>query len=152
MNATRIEKIRFVRDIDENPDTDWIGTFSNEPREGAIDHRERSGRGYDVLQYFNPANPEYAEQEYKHIMRLERGDSCFYGARAEAVIYLSGVRQIITSSGLWGLEHDGGKECEAYFKEEEKNQLEELKEILKDNFKFSASDIDAACANVEAAK
>jgi len=152
MNLTRIEKIRFVRDFDENPDVSWIGTFSDKPKEGAIDHHERGGVEHNTLRWFNPANPERAEQEYRHIMRLEKGDSAFYGFRAEAVVYLSGVRQVITSSNLWGMEHDGGKECEAYFKEEEKNQLEELKAILKDNFKFSAADIDAACANVEEAE
>lgn len=152
MNLTRIEKIRFVREIDTNPDLDWIGTFSNEPEEGAIDRSKIESLDRNQYRYFNPANPEYAKQEYEHMMNLEKGNSSMYGVRAEAIVYLSGVRQTIRSGGLWGLEHNGSKETEADFVDEEGNQLEELIAILKDNLRFSAEEIETACKNVEKAK
>lgn len=152
LKLTRIEKVRFVRKIDESPDLDWIGTFSNTSEEGAINHHERNGVSHNTYKWFNPANPEYAEQEYADMMRIVRGNTSFYGISTEAVIYLSGVRQVITSGGLWGCEHDGSKASEAHFKEEEKQQLDELKDILTNDLNFEKADILKALANVEPAK
>lgn len=127
----KIDKIRFVRDIDIDADTSHIGEFSDTPKEGAIDREERGDMNRGEYRYFNPANPEYAEQEYKQIMDIEKGHTSFYGVSAEALVYLSSVRQTIQSGGLWGMEHDGSKESEEYFKQEEADQLEELANILK---------------------
>ena len=49
------------------------------------------------------------------------------GVKAEAIIYVEGVRQIITSGGLWGIESDSN---EKYIEEEKNTQIKELEEIL----------------------
>lgn len=134
----RIEIIRVCVLQDESPDTSYLGEYSNTPRDGAID---RKGRGdWDTRQYryFNPTNvdpehPEYAEADYKRMENLNKGEWSFIGimAKAHTSVSLDGGKtwktDFITSSGLWGIESDSGKE---WLQEIANEQIEELKEIL----------------------
>lgn len=118
-------------------------------------------------QYFNPSGnytgepPEdirkYTRQDYERMERLNRGDWCFIGIRAEATYHIdtrspvtgectgaSGL-QILTSGGLWGIESDSDK---AYLTEIESEQLSELREQLY-AIGFSKRAIATAFKNVE---
>lgn len=128
-----VASIKLKRIYDDNADTSYLGTFSNRADEGAINHRERSGSDHRVYEWFNPANPEYAEQEYKRMLQLENGAVCFYGVRADAEIHIPGLHpksvrvMQITSAGLWGIESDSDG---SYFDEVGKDELEDLRLTL----------------------
>ena len=73
--------------------------------------------GSREYRYFNPSgnykgeSPEdtvkYVRQDYERLERLNAGDWCFIGIRAEAEITLADhVTQTISSGGLWGIESD----------------------------------------------
>jgi hypothetical protein len=90
---------------DDSPDTSWIGEFSDTPGEGAIEHSRNMGNTY---KYFNPANPEYAEQEYKRMCGLNDGSWIFVGLKV--TVFRAGIE--LGSASLWGIESDSD---EAYF-------------------------------------
>ena len=91
MKTIKIGAIKIKHILDENPDTSFLGEFSSKPGPGAINHKERHGER-NSYEYFNPAIPEYTEQDYKRMMQLNNGDFNFLGIRADA-----GVR----SSKAW---------------------------------------------------
>lgn len=75
---------------------------------------------------------KYVRQDYERMERLNRGDWCFIGVRAEAEILVpsgndSSIVQEIRSSGLWGVESDSDGSC---LKEIQDEQLSELREQL----------------------
>ncbi len=99
------------------------------------------GRG--ELRYFNgcvenykgetPADiRKYVRQDYERMERLQRGDWCYMGIRAEAEILLpsggASIAQEITSGGLWGVESDSDK---SYLADIDTEQLSELREQLR---------------------
>ncbi len=70
----------------------------------------------------------YVRQDYERMERLNRGDWCFIGIRAEAQVQTgSDVVQKITSGGLYGIESDSGKE---HFEETIHEELANLKTEL----------------------
>ena len=89
----------------------------------------------------------YILQDYERAERLNRGDWCFLGIRAEAEVQAetNGAIQTLTSGGLWGIESDSEK---SYIEEEETNQLAELRGVLK-AFGFSSRAISKAFQNIE---
>lgn len=62
------------------------------------------------------------------------------GVDARAIVCVGGVRQEITSGGLWGIESDSGED---YFTEIESEQLDELAGILR-ALGFTAEQIEEA--------
>jgi hypothetical protein len=101
---------------------------------------ERGDMGRGELRYFN-ANVEnykgetpeqvrqYVCRDYERMERLNRGDWCYIGIRAEAEILVpsAGIVQEITSGGLWGIESDSD---ESYFAEVEAEELADLRRHL----------------------
>lgn len=143
-NKPTLDEIVCYHILDDSPDLSFIGEFSDTPGKGAIDHRARSGEGNRTFQYFNPANPEYAEQEYKRMMEFERCEVGHIGIKAEATIWLDAggdakKMQIISSGGLWGIESDSEP---SYFKEIEADQIEELRGYL-EQLNVDMSNFDA---------
>jgi hypothetical protein len=69
---------------------------------------------------------EYVRRDYERMERLNRGDWCYIGIRAEAEILLpsAGIVQEITPGGLWGIESDSD---ESYFAEVEAEELADLR-------------------------
>lgn len=126
-----IKEIWIETETDYDPDLSWLGDFSDQPREGAIDHRERQGLGERYLQYFNPANPEYAEEDYARMIAYDRCDWCMLGvtACAKVIAERNGFKRItiFRSCGCWGVESDGKEHIEEVAEEE----LKDLKEHLK---------------------
>ena len=110
-------------------------------------------------QYFNPSfnyvnskgNPKdltpedvrkYTRQDYERMERLNAGDWCYVGIRAEVDVQTSfgSPIQTITSGGLWGIESDSDK---AYFAEVVAEELGQLKTELR-ALGFSARSISQA--------
>src|SRR6267142_4913273 len=130
--------------------------------------------GRNELRYFNPSfnyvtktddpadglTPEevrkYVREDYARMERMNRGDWCYIGIRAEAEVVANvqsegkpgkwhGVVQRVTSGGLWGIESDSKR---SYIEEEQAGQLAELKtELLA--MGFSKRAISIAFKNVE---
>jgi len=218
--AKRISKVTVKRMVDTDPDTSYLGEYSNdaeteyaidrkhsqdcqnleENHRQAVDQLERviayletvrqageppenvywsaADESQDVLielqdelqecdcnggdmernkyRYFNGNvenytgnTPEdirkYVRQDYERMERLNRGDWCYIGIRAEAKIMIDNVCQKITSGGLWGVESDSSRE---YFAEIEAEELYELRKQLT-AAGFSKRAIATACKNIE---
>lgn len=75
---------------------------------------------------------KYVRQDYERMERLQRGDWCFVGIRAEAEILLpsgdASIVQEITSCGLWGVESDSDRK---YLADIETEELSSLREQLR---------------------
>jgi len=105
---------------------------------------------------------KYVRQDYERMERLQHGDWCYIGIRAEATITLNATwensvvskaswhkpiapEQTITSGGLWGVESDSGKD---YLAEIESDELADLRKQLT-AVGFSKRAIALACKNIE---
>ena len=153
-SSKRILNVDVKRMVDDQPDTSWLGQFSNRAESDyAINHRERSGdrRAYE---WFNPCvenykgEPEkdirkYCEQDYQRMVSLDNGAWCFYGIEAVAdVQFNSDVVQTVRSGGLWGVESDSEA---SYLTSIENDQLAELRDQLR-SMGFSTRAITKAFA------
>ena len=119
----------------------WLGACDI-AEEGGCDCGECGDMERGEFRYFN-ANVEnykgetpeqihkYVRCDYERIERLNRGDWCYVGIRAEAEILVSSggasLAQEITSGGLWGIESDSD---ESYFAEVGAEELAELRTQL----------------------
>lgn len=114
-----ILSVTLHHDIDSDPDTSYLGEYSNTPDSlAAIDRQERGDWGRGVYRYFNPAmtaietgNPDSPEQAYRRLEAFNRGDWCYLGIYAVAEVQFSnaGPIQEIRSGGLWGIESDSDR-------------------------------------------
>jgi hypothetical protein len=139
----RIESIKIKRDIDEYPDTSWLGEYSNKRARFSFDRKVLGDMGRNEYRYFNPyPNPfdgktqaekrdyaKLAKLNYKRMESLNTGNYQFLFIRAEAEVIINGVIQTISSCGSGGIESDSGED---YLKEIEKEELINLTEILKE--------------------
>jgi hypothetical protein len=144
LTAVTYEPCPFTEDgiwQDVSDAQDLLIEKQDELQECDCDERGDMGRG--ELRYFNGRvenykgeTPEdlrkYVRQDYERMERLQRGDWCYMGVRAEAEILLpsgdASIVQEITSGGLWGIESDSDK---TYLGEIETEQLSELREQLR---------------------
>ena len=135
----------------------WLAACDVTERDGC-DCGECGDMERGELRYFN-ANVEnfkgetpdqirqYVRRDYERMERLNRGDWCYIGIRAEAEILVpsagTGIVQEITSGGLWGIESDSD---ESYFSEVEQEELAELRTQLS-GIGFSKRAISTAITN-----
>ena len=182
-----LDVIRRSPEVADSPDsTEWEGLdeamdilvdLQTEAME--CDCGERGDMGRNEYRYFNPSfnyvdkqdkpldglTPQdvrkYTRQDYERMERLQAGDWCYIGIRAEAEIsiptgtYLSFSRggeqillsQTITSGGLYGIESDSERE---YLESIGKEELANLKTQLL-ALGFSRRAISQAFKNVEEA-
>lgn len=134
----RIEVIRIVRRLDESPDLSYLGAYGNKWKPGAIDREELGDLGRHEYQYFYPAmtgeetgNLDSPSEDYRRMESYGRGDWCMLGLIAEAQVSVQkeGVQRLetFTSSGLWGIESDSGRD---YIEEVKQDELADLKSHL----------------------
>ncbi len=106
--ATRIESIETRRMDDYDPDLSWLEDPSR----------------------YDGCSPEevakYVAQDAERLEDYGRSWSMI-GIDARAIVYIRGVRQEITSGGLWGIESDSD---ESYLREVEDDAIVELGRIL----------------------
>lgn len=110
MIANRIASVQIIVHPDTDPDISWLEPDAG--RYADCDPEERA---------------RYERQDAERLAALSRGDWGFIGIRAEAVVYVNGVRQHITSGGLWGIEDDSSRD---YLRSVGQEQADELARIL----------------------
>ena len=150
-----INKISFIHQTETEPDLSYI----EDPKVQGLDKRsfifyclecKRSGLYPDnkTCFYCQSKNIEKRREilkELEHYKQLNKdrlesyGNSWVHiGIYATAEINAAGTIQEIRSAGLWGIESDSDQE---YLKQTELEQLEELKDQLKE-FGFSKADLN----------
>jgi hypothetical protein len=142
----KLEKIRIVKVIDSDPDLSHLGEYSDTPKPGAIDREKEGDLERGEYRYFNPGNYDPSDPNkrenallvYRRYEDYNRGEWGCIGIKAEADVLIQTPTMKINkcwiskefgSGGLWGIESDSGPD---YFKEVVLEELEELKEILKE--------------------
>jgi hypothetical protein len=139
----KILSIKIKHVIDDNPDTSYLGEYSNHRAKFSFDREFLHDINRGEYKYFNPCiNPLQgktqkekkdlflqAKRDYERMESLNNGNWCYIGIRAEAEININGVIQYITSGGLYGIESDSGRD---YIEEVEKEELKDLKDQLKE--------------------
>ena len=155
---------------DTDPDTSWMGRYSNEPQEWALvrigehagefvkdlpDDEDLPHQGRE-FRHFNPCADnyegctddeirKYCKQDFDRMESLSNGNWCFIGITAKAeVVSAGGTCQEVTSGGLWGIESD----AKDHHKEIEQGQLASLRRELL-SFGFSRHQISRAMKKVE---
>ena len=136
----------------------WLAACDIREQDGC-DCGERGDAERGEFRYFNPYHERcpgestadirgHCQQDYERMERLNRGDWCFIGIRADAEIVVDGVMQEISSGGLWGIESDSDR---AYLTEIEGEQLSELRDQLR-ALGFGTRAIGTAFKNAEHAE
>lgn len=158
----KIISIEIVHKVDEDPDTSFIGEYTDEHDPFHFDRDERKmlktlerdpdylvppkGREYRFFKPYaagmKPGTPRYVRYGKQDLARMEglsRGDWWFISIRAVATVQLSGlVDQEITSGGLWCIESNDTD----YHKEVAREELGWLrKELIEAG--FTEEEIDA---------
>jgi len=131
MITNHIESIKIHHILDTDPDTSWMGKYSNTKEKWAIDRQVVNRRiGRNEYRYFIPANNDNRMEDYKRMEALNRGDWYFIGIVAKAKVVINGIIQHLTSGGLWGIESDYANTDKKYLDQIESEQLTELSETL----------------------
>jgi hypothetical protein len=134
----KINKITIKHIPDYDADLSWIGTFSNEAGEFAIEHKgDRNS-----CKYFNPQKGacediKQARRDYKTIMKYDSGELYCIGIKAEAEIATSEDGNTwninrVSSAGLWGIEqgYKGDKKDNIQVEDEQIDELHAILEAL----------------------
>ena len=148
----KILSIEIKHMQDDSPDLSHLGEYSDSPGPDSI-NRVESGEiplgstHCKEYRYFNPAmsgeetgNPDSPQQDYQRMISYNLLEWYMLGIGAKAQVEIAGVIQTITSSGLWGIESDSD---DSYLESIEKEQLEELSEIL-ETMGFVQEEIESA--------
>jgi hypothetical protein len=106
-----ISKIEIRHLFDETPDLSFLGQYSDQWQEGAIERENTGSRKY---KYFIPTNNECAQQDYERMEAYNDGGWNMMGIRAQAEIHTSSngtdcLINRVSSGGLWGIESDSDK-------------------------------------------
>ena len=133
----KILSIKTERTQDNNPDTSYLGEYSDTAGPNAIDRAGTFGPAAlcSNYRYFNPAtsgketgNPKSPEQNYQRMEEYNRCEWCIISIAARAKIVVNGVIQTITSGGMRGIASDSE---ESYMEGIEWEEIKELTDILK---------------------
>ena len=149
--GVKLDRIIIEKHIDDNPDTSWIGEYTDKWDDHNIccccgeylmdiDHPvPERGRNF---RYFSPYGHGYkrdeeeydraAKHDFKRMEGLNRGDWCFIGINAKALTSYELQQNThfiedFSSGGLWGIESDSD---EHYIIEVVEEQLDELKDHI----------------------
>ena len=140
MKKPRIESIVIRQILDECPDTSHLGEFTgihpggNALKRGSVfEHDKGNNRTLDFfvpmmsveehrqglvkIGYSKGVAEElarsYCKADYERMLALDRGEWCYLGIMAKAVVSIpcngnSRRLETLTSGGLWGIESDSG--------------------------------------------
>jgi len=153
----QIKSIKIVHEYDDDPDLSWLGKFSNEWSQGAIDRKRFGDWDPSEMRYFIPCNhwphnpknwAHVSAEDLKNVIAkhrtLKKADWTYaledmrrlesfgdrwvtIGIYAKARIVIGNVLQTIRSGGLWGIESDSD---ESYIESIEVEELADLITIL----------------------
>jgi hypothetical protein len=109
----RITSFKVVREVDENPDLSWIGTYSDKPES---DLAIETNGGPRAFAWFNPQpgaceTKERAQADYKRMCAYNDGHWHMQGIKCVAVVATSEdgrtwLMNELSSGGLYGIESD----------------------------------------------
>ncbi len=161
----KIESIKIIHTIDEDPDFSHLGEYTDDLKPGVIvrccneyyenlpDDFAYSFHGSE-FQGFKPlggdepvgskAYREYGMQDFKRIEGYNNNDWFYICISAKATVSYSinneDLRfETLSSGGIWGVETDGGED---FIKEIETEELNDLKDHLK-QFGIDVSNFDS---------
>jgi hypothetical protein len=169
----KIDKIKIVHTMDDDPDLSWLGEYTEKLTDGVIvrhfgkfyqdlteeEIEEIPGRSNEYRGFIpadsgekpdSPNYKKYALENYSRMEDINNGNVGFYGISAEAKVLTQypgsdhWLINTLSSGGLWGIESDSDP---SYFEEIEKEQLEELKDVLKE-YGFSEDEINKSFENI----
>ena len=169
-----IGKIWIEHILDDCPDTSFYGKYADqlddgvivrefdefwenlddEQKEDAENTRSREYRGFKPYAGEEKEGTEdyykYGLQDYERMEKLNKGDFCFIGIVANCKVkYPIGQGSFrlenFSSSGLWGIESDSGKD---YLDEVGKDELENLKFHL-EKMNINTSNFDELAKDAE---
>jgi hypothetical protein len=111
------------------------------------DHVSQEEKDKVIAKYgsLKKADFEYARADRDRLVKFYQNKWSMLGIGAEARILITDIVQTITSSYLWGIESDAGKD---YHQEVEQEQLSELRYELSE-LGFSMLQLDEAFTKVE---
>lgn len=130
----KINKIVLKRIIDDDLNIEYLKTdYTYANRQLTIIKSMRYSQA-DCKKYTHKKVLSWIIQDHKRYNKFNNGELCQYGIKAEAEINTSigGGNWLInhvSSGGLWGIDEDSGN---SYFDEVQKEQLEDLKILLKE--------------------
>jgi hypothetical protein len=138
----KIVDIKIVQRPDPVDDGSQLGKYTDEWSEHAIDRKERGDWHQGQFRCFIPATiyPEYADADYIRAEAFNNSEWSYVGVQAVAPIETNGLRNTLTSGGLWGIESDSDPE---YFAEVGAEEVEALRDVLLE-LGFSVSEIEQA--------
>ena len=170
----KIDKIKIVHTVEDDPDLSWLGEYTDQLRPGIvvrkyekfyedlsdeeieeIPDRSNEYRGFSPgisggYAITNPEDKQNALSDYARMEDINNGYVGFIGISAEAKVLTqySGsdhwLVNTLSSGGLWGIESDSD---DSYLKEVQDEQLEELKDVLKE-YGFSQDEINKSFQEV----
>jgi hypothetical protein len=143
----RIVDIKIVHQPDTISTPDHLGTYTVEDSDTTIDRKEKGHLRRGQFCYFEPANPEYADADYERAEAFNNSQWNYVGVQAVATIETNGLRNKLTSGGLWGIESDSATE---YFAEVGAEEVEALRDVLME-LGFTAAEIEQAARSEVAA-
>lgn len=138
--AAKLESIRLVKTVDEEPDLSWLGHYASSygPNDVYIDRQERGHAERGQNRFFisgrvtkpprTSRERRELEQDYRRMEDYGNG-WVMVGVYAEADVLVNGVTERIRSGGLYGIESDSSAE---YFDEVGQEEYDALKGILKE--------------------
>ena len=140
--AAKLESVRLMKQVDEQPDLSWIGSYASTygGSDIVVDRQERGHADSRQHRYFiwanqsnykeplKPRERRELEQDYRRMEDYGNG-WVMVGVWAEADIVVDGVIQKLRSGGLWGIESDSDQ---AYFNSVGQEEYNALKDILKE--------------------
>jgi hypothetical protein len=136
-----IRRIWIDKSLDENPDTSYIGEYSDNPgpNDRTIDRMAMGDQKHNQYRYFVAAmsgketgNLGSVKQDYERMEAFNKGEWHYLGIVAKAEIQTSqnSVIQTICSYGLYGIESDSGPNyLQSVAEEELQGLVIELKAI-----------------------
>lgn len=146
----RIEAVILRVTADETGDLSDLGEFVAQWSPGCVDRQKAGTWSRGEFRYWKPSGNyagiskaeehKYNRQDWRRAEAAARGDWWFVGVQAEAVVYIAGVRQVLSSGGLWGIESDSGS---AYFEEVAREQVADLRAVC-EAVGITAAEFDAA--------
>ena len=145
----KIVDIKIVQRPDPVDDGSQLGKYTDEWSEHAIDRKERGDWSPGQFRYFVPVTiyAEYRDVDYKRAEAFNNSEWSFVGVQAVATIETNGLRNRLTSGGLWQVESDSDA---AYLAEIGAEQVDELRDVLLE-LGFTPAEIEQAARSEVAA-
>jgi hypothetical protein len=149
----RIASVTLCAKHDDVGDISELGTFTNTSAPGAVDRKKAGTWRWNEYRYFVPETSnyegstkaelrQYRQEDWQRAEAWASGEWWYMGIYAEAEVYICGVRQVLRSPGLWGIESDSDA---SYFDDVIRDEVYQLREVCAavgiDDAAFDAAEV-----------